>query len=916
MDFEPGKKITISAFFVFVLISILLLPNIVLASGISVANTCNPVAEVSCGLPFPSDLFLNTSGKLNYSDNIFDREVGGQLRDSEFSVKSQFPVGFRPSQIFNDSEGFSALGPVLFELSEWPQEEILRSGDGQLLVFDRDSGEIVPMIVTLSSVANPEREFRQKSPVVIAWPRARFEFSGRYVAVLLRDQLHTRSSGGEEVFDPSEGMKKILDGSGSFFVKNAYAPILDTIDEAGIDRNNIISLTYFTVRPESEVTTPIPLMIQRALGQSGFVQNLHQRSSLDTSEDALMTLAGDLSLINFRRVDGGIYPPYTPQPDSSLDHTDFILTLPKVPENEDVPLMLWGHGLANFKDYKHSGYRRAGRLGIATLAIDHPNHGKRVTVDPRKSPSIALAVRSPLNMMHLLGMFVQTVIDHAVVARMAHDLLPEKLAELKLQKPEIPSIDITKMYYQGLSLGGMVGPTIGVTAPYIEGAYVVNGASSLMQLFSESAMWDGNTSMVIPANATGAEATLVLAMMQHYIDIADGSNFAHWYQNPPVGNFTKKLGMLYALGDGSVVNDTSLALAEIADLPLLKTVIEPVFQLRDGEEGRDGYENGNGVAQTGYGLDLAENAVDELKAFDPNRVTNLEGLSVFGNLSGLDFGDSILADSLESLLASAGSESEVDSFEELVDIVYDGDLESFLTHFNRSSVEAVGYNIDWVCGVVNVTTERCAYAKVKAEEDAENSDLIDDEVDPSDLEDLLGVGALGTIEVKVVDGTGGSTNPIGIALISAFLLWRKRFSKDFMRRAKKALMLPFVRTTISAILSAATWFLWALWVNWGQGDNAWSSGFAQGVSSFCTTFTGSWLMEWLFVRLGGEPLACALNVIIVSSCSLLFMVFMHEVADTQRVFITVFPIFNVVIAFCTAYVWGLRRLNTEITAVE
>ena len=75
-------------------------------------------------------------------------------------------------------------------------------------------------------------------------------------------------------------------------------------------------------------------------------------------------------------------------------------------------------------------------------------------------------------------------------------------------------------------------------------------------------------------------------------------------------------------------------------------------------------------------------------------------------------------------------------------------------------------------------------------------------------------------------------------------------------------------------------------------------------------------MEWLFVRLGGEPLACALNVFIVSSCSLLFMVCMHEVADTQRVFITVFPIFNVVIAFCTAYVWGLRRLNTEITAVE
>ena len=75
MDFEPGKKITISAFFVFVLISILLLPNIVLASGISVANTCNPVAEVSCCLSFLSQLFSHTSAKLTYRDSIVDREV-------------------------------------------------------------------------------------------------------------------------------------------------------------------------------------------------------------------------------------------------------------------------------------------------------------------------------------------------------------------------------------------------------------------------------------------------------------------------------------------------------------------------------------------------------------------------------------------------------------------------------------------------------------------------------------------------------------------------------------------------------------------------------------------------------------------------------------------------------------------------
>jgi len=888
-----------------------------MAAFSSVATTCNPVAEITCGLPFPSDLFADTDGTLNYSDNIFDKKVGESTR-TDFTVRSQFSSNFKPSVIFNNSKGFSALGPVLFELPGWPAEEIHPTGEEQLVVFNRDTGAIVPMLVSLSKVANPEREFRQKSPVVIAWPRSRFEFDGQYVAVLLRNQLHTQNSGGEERFEPNAIMQRVLDGTRVWFdrVEPAYRPVLAFVNDMGVETDNILSMTYFTVRSESEVTTPVTLMIQKALSQTGYVNNLHKVSALDKTEDGLMTINGDLSLVNFRQTDGGIYPPFDARPDATLDRTDFNLMLPAVTPDESVPITLWGHGLANFKDYRHSDYRRADRLGIATVVIDHPNHGKRVTADPEVSPPIAVTVRSPTKMMHLLGMFVQTVIDHAVVARMAHDLLPAELAEFKESNPEVPSLDVTRMYYQGLSLGGMVGSTIGATAPYLEGAYLVNGASSLMQLFSESAMWDGNTSMVIPPNATGAEATLALAMMQHYIDIADGSNFAHWYQQPPPGKDPKKLGMIYAIGDGSVVNDVSLALAEIADLSLLKEVIEPVLQLKDGEFGRDGFNNGNGLAQTGYGYELAEQAVGEIKALDPNRLPDETGGSLFGDLFELDFGDDLLSESLESILSSVGDDTDVESFEEVVDIIYDGELESFLTHFNRSSFESVSFNIDWVCDTVAIDESRCAYAKEKAQEDADNPSLVDQVTNPDDsglideIENIVGENGLDDFEVgiNVIDGSGGATDGIFLSILALFILWRKRIFG--------ALEMPAFRIVSSAVLSAATWFCWAVWINWGQGAQTWDSGIAQALSSFCTTLMGTWLLEMIFIRLGSEPFACGVNVVIVSTVSLLFMTMSHIIVDTQHLFFTVFPVYNVVVAFCIAYVMGLRRLDYSAKVAE
>lgn len=777
---NPFRKLKAgaSAFIGLVLAVFLLTPATVMAAGISPASSCNPVAVNACGLPFPSDLFRNLSGKYNFSDSILDRTVAGATHQI-WPVKNQFPASFLPSKIFNNSNGFSALGPVLFELNIEPLHDIPADGAGHLLVFDLETDEQIPMVVSLSRVASPQKQLRERRPVIIGWPRSRFEFGRKYVAVLLKAPFDA-AAGNTTTFTVSTGMQKVLNNKAGYAVQTAYKPALELVDRNGIARTDILSLTWFTVRTEAEVTTPMRTMVQTALSYPSMVASLEQRDSLGDPAQGLVTLKGQLSLVNFRTGDGGVYPPYEPIHDPLLSRADFVLTLPKWEQSTPIPISIWGHGLGNFKELTKSGYVMGDRLGMATIAIDHPNHGARIKPVGNKEPSIVVAVQSPATIMHLLGMLVQATVDHSVVAHHAQQALPQAVNQWHSSAfPDLPKLDGSRVMFDGMSLGAMLGTAVGAVAPNLSGAYLVNGAGSLMQVFSESTFWDDMTSHVIPQIANGAELTFMLGMMQHYVDIADGNNFVHYFRHPPAGQDVRPLGMHYSLGDGSMPNNATLASAEIADLPLLKEIIRPEPALRGGDVGFDDFDNGYGLVQSGYGLEQAEQVKEQIKAFDPTRVLGLDQGGLLAELAGIDLGNNVLGDLADDVLGSIGSNSEINSFSKLVDMIYAGNVEDFLTHFNRGSVEAVQRSIDWRCDVLQLPADRCAAARAKVVEDAQQTgggtggigggnggspvDQINDMIDAN------------ISRIQVTEGSAGSFGWLG--LLSVLLLLGRRIAR-------------------------------------------------------------------------------------------------------------------------------------------
>ncbi|MEE2732399.1 MAG: hypothetical protein VYA55_16380 [Pseudomonadota bacterium] len=741
-------------------LGILFSPATVLAAGLSPVSTCNPLAVETCGLPFPSDLFRNTVGRYNFADSILDRRTSGLVR-TLLPAQAQFPAAFRPSQIFNDSSGFSALGPVMFELNDWPLTDIPGDGEGYLHVYNLATGERVPMVVSLSGAAQPERDLRESRPVIIGWPRTRFDFGEKYIAVLFKPALNdgVYSSSNVELFAASEGVQKALNRNAGWLLNYVYNTPLNAMEDLGIDKSDVLSFTWFTVRREAEVVEPMQQMVASALAYPNYLRNLKVAEPLGDPEFGLVTLKGDVSLVNFRSPDGGVYPPYEYISDPSRRITDFVLTLPKWDKAEPVPISVWGHGLGNFKELTRSGFIMGDRLGMATIAIDHPNHGSRVTdFDSLKEPHIALAVTSPLTIMQLLGMFVQATVDHNVLISSTSHILPQYLANWENSDyPDLPALDGSRVMFDGMSLGAMLGVAIGATAPELQGAYLVNGAGSLMQVFSESTFWDDFTSNVIPQNMNGAEMLFVLAMMQHYVDIADGNNFTHWYRSPPPGQSPRPMGMHYSLGDGSMSNDATRATAELVDLPLLKEVIEPEANLRFGAEGLAGFENGYGLVQSGYGLEQAEEALSALKEFDIEDSLGLGDIAVLGGLAGIgtEIPDGVpFADYLSGFLGT----NDANTIDTIVDAIYAGDAEDFLTHFNRGGVQAVQHSIEWRCDLLGLDAARCANAKQLVVEDAENGGGLDDLIPggtdtDDDITDLIEDGLS---NVTVSEGSGGA----------------------------------------------------------------------------------------------------------------------------------------------------------------
>lgn len=570
---------------------------------ISPQMPCNPVRLDNCVLPYPSDVYTRLDGN----------SPTGRVLDVPFEalrpqLQAQLPDSLTPETVLNGSSGFSAATSVLFELDRAPDLDSLPADGGAVVIaLDLDTGEQVPVRVALSEYARSGRVSAPRQIIEI-YPRARWQFGHRHVVALTRALKPL--DGGE--YQPSDGFLRALQEPASA-IGQFFAPGLEQLQQAGVSPDDLISATLFTVRDEQEVTAPLQQIMQQVYEQDHPVRNL--RVTFLPFGPVAAVVLGDVMLTSYRSRDHGL----DYQLPVGTDYwTDFRLTLPRLRRGQSAPVALYGHGLSAQKETDPVVSLVNAAAGVATLSIDQPNHGTRKYWDGGDGVSMLEVEYIPLQ----LGMTAQSPIDFMALLKAVEtslgtlDVLPKKVWS-PIRGPVvagrngdgIPDLDTSRIFYQGTSLGGVLGTTFVALAPSLRGAFLQVPGVGVTSILSGSKLWNERYYRLVPRSADGAEALLLKTLIQHQMDYADAINFVHYIHNPLPGKPYKKLALVVAHDDPVVPNFSSTTLAELTDTPLVGPVLFDMPGVRVSDEA--GFENGNGLIQVPPLLRAADQAINE-----------------------------------------------------------------------------------------------------------------------------------------------------------------------------------------------------------------------------------------------------------------------------------------------------------------
>ena len=499
------------------------------------------------------------------------------------------PPSLLPEKVVNGSTGYSAATAVDFEVFEAPDLNTLPEDGGESVVaFNLDTGERVPIRVQMSEYAR-SKLVSEASQIVEIYPRSRWSFGERYV-VFLTKSLKTEAGLDHEI---SPGFMQAISKDGSQLA-NFHEPVLNFLEGHGYNRDNLISMTFFTVRDEQEVTGKLVKLTEFVYQQEHPLRNLRIRHTLFGKISA--HVSGEVLVHNFRDEAGGMIYDIN---SAEENWVKFRLTLPRAARDKPAPVAIFSHGIGLVKETGRATALSNAKLGIATIAIDHPNHGSRISADGGWVGSLLKTEDVPRQ----LGMMIQSSIDHMALLKAIRtsigdlDILPRRfwspLINHELNSGDgIPDLDTGTIFYQGVSLGGVLGSVFVALAPDLKGAVFQVTGAGITNILSGSVLWNPLFSKMVPDIATGAEALLLKTAMQQVIDPGDAINFAHYLRNP-IGIATPKPVLIIAgEGDSVVPNFSTVAFAEIADLPLIG---EKHFDLPRHQQ--DDFTDGYGVIQ-------------------------------------------------------------------------------------------------------------------------------------------------------------------------------------------------------------------------------------------------------------------------------------------------------------------------------
>ena len=536
----------------------------------SCAADCDPVPRSTYD---PSDGAL-----MNFPDDFFTVDDGSTLSGLRVSVSPDFEAVLNTTELLNSTfdllntlDGFgTAAGAYLnfsvpLDLGSLPSGEATLAADSSVIFgYLDDAGAFVRVPVELS--------FVDLNRTVIMRPMIPLPPLHRAVAAI------TTSARGVEGDAATSNplLASLLAGEATApydRLNGRYAEAVTALSDAGAigGRDDIASMVVFTTQSIFEDNNAI---VERIKGET---------YSVDSRDDCEVTSDYRECVIYFEvgyyRDEAGYV---TAAPDGGPLQR-YLLTaqvyLPLVDTHPmpdgGYPTLIFGHGLSSRRHEARSTARLAADRGIATIAIDAPEHG-----DHPLSQSDDMQ-QSALN---FLGLSLAKGKFEAVRLRdnwrqATHD----KLAMLGLLSggvdvdgDSVPDLASDFAIYMGASLGAIMAPELLAYTDYLPAAVLVVGGARLIDIVRTSPNVAPLITVVKPRNMTESDIERFWIVAQTAIERGDPANFSkHVFTErlddaPPVHVIS---GMV--LDDDTVTQPTNLMLARSLGVPHIPPALVP-----------------------------------------------------------------------------------------------------------------------------------------------------------------------------------------------------------------------------------------------------------------------------------------------------------------------------------------------------
>jgi hypothetical protein len=537
-------------------------------------DDCNPLGTNHCMTPWPSSAFEVEDASTATGVRLAIPQGTLPTNGNGFAID---PSGW------NTADGFSPAAPIVVSFPGGVSDANLVGHDdfaasltdaSPTVLVDMTTGERVVHFAELDAPAadNPDHQ------ALFVRPAARLIGGHRYAVGL---QKTLRAADGSELERPA-GFQRLLDGTSPSDehpllekMRPGFPDVLAALDGVGVAADDLLLAWDFTVASDDFILGDVLSARDQALAALDATPQGYEVFGDEVVDDGSVIahkIEGEfdapLFLTNDGRYNTGTLLARDSAGAPALQGTyraPFTAIIPTCAYTAPAPvgIMIYGHGLMGDAGQVASGAVRDTAAEACVVAIGTDMRGMS-TMD---IGSVATAL-SDLNFSDaVFPLLVQGIINHVALVRVAQLAMA---ADLFVDDGGASLVDPAKVYYYGLSQGGIFGTTVIAVDPVIQRGVTGVGAGNYSLMLERSADWPQYRTIVTGAYPDPLDLVLIINLMQMRWDHTEAAGFAHVVTTgSPLGISPKQVLVQMALGDEQVPNLATEWEARSMGIPVL-----------------------------------------------------------------------------------------------------------------------------------------------------------------------------------------------------------------------------------------------------------------------------------------------------------------------------------------------------------